>query len=113
MFFMFTDNIRFFRGWLNAAALKYGGRQIDGLPFRCVHFMTSDYFIQARRVYLSWIIFPHRDSEIFTVWVRAHYGDPLLIRNVTVPGAESVWDSAEKQMQQVRVEDIVFADNWW
>ncbi|KAF5346469.1 hypothetical protein D9756_010066 [Leucocoprinus leucothites] len=54
---------RFFQGWLNAAAAKYGGRQIDGLSFE--------------------------SSEIHTLWNRAFFGDSWLVRDVTIPGAEN------------------------
>ncbi len=33
-----AEKMRFFQGWLNAAAVKYGGRQIDGMPEEYVSF---------------------------------------------------------------------------
>ena len=33
---MALDGLRFFQGWLNDAAVKYGGKQIDGLSKECV-----------------------------------------------------------------------------
>ncbi|KAF9240424.1 hypothetical protein BU15DRAFT_45765 [Melanogaster broomeanus] len=46
-----TDNIRYFMGWLNEAAVKYGGKQIDGLP--------------------------KYSAEIGRYWNIAQYGGPL------------------------------------
>ena len=33
---MALGEVRFFQGWLNNAAVKYGGKQIDGLSKECV-----------------------------------------------------------------------------
>ncbi|KIJ63826.1 hypothetical protein HYDPIDRAFT_112795 [Hydnomerulius pinastri MD-312] len=46
-----TANIRFFMGWLNEAAVKYGGKQIDGLP--------------------------KYTDEVNDYWLISHYGGPL------------------------------------
>ncbi|KAF9233778.1 hypothetical protein BU15DRAFT_53455, partial [Melanogaster broomeanus] len=50
----FTDNIRYFIGWLNQAATEYGGRQIDGLP--------------------------KYSAEVSHYWVIAQYGGPLALQ---------------------------------
>ncbi|KAF9442644.1 FAD/NAD(P)-binding domain-containing protein [Macrolepiota fuliginosa MF-IS2] len=85
--------LRFFQGWLNAAAIKYGGRQIDGLP--------------------------SQNSQINSVWTRARFGDPSLLRNVTVPGADPeplsadvFADEKEREVNEAYVENIVYADDW-
>ncbi|KAF9240428.1 hypothetical protein BU15DRAFT_74021 [Melanogaster broomeanus] len=49
-----TDNIRYFIGWLNQAAVEYGGKQIDGLP--------------------------KYSAEVGRYWAIAQYGGPLTER---------------------------------
>ncbi|KAF5346471.1 hypothetical protein D9756_010063 [Leucocoprinus leucothites] len=78
--------VRFFRGWLNAAADKYGGRQINGLPFEL--------------------------SQILPLWYRALYGDPWLVRNVTIPGAENMYADFPMTIDEADMYDAVYNDYW-
>ncbi|TFK31089.1 hypothetical protein BDQ12DRAFT_694562 [Crucibulum laeve] len=49
------NNLRFFQGWLNDAAAKYGGRQIDGLPKEL--------------------------EEISRIWTTVRFGAPIYFAN--------------------------------
>ncbi|KAH7921864.1 FAD/NAD(P)-binding domain-containing protein [Leucogyrophana mollusca] len=55
-------NIRFFMGWLNEAAVEYGGKQIDGLP--------------------------QYTAEVNDYWLASHYGGALE-ENVTMRAIEA------------------------
>ncbi|KAJ3552034.1 hypothetical protein NP233_g12965 [Leucocoprinus birnbaumii] len=81
-----TEMIRFFRGWLNAAADKNGGRQIDGL--------------------LS------VSSQVMSLWTRAVYGDPWLVRNVTIPGATSTLVDLLMNSNDQDLPHVLFNDDW-
>lgn len=83
------DALRLFQGWLNAAAVKYGGRQINGLPFEL--------------------------SEINLVWSRARFGDP----NLSVPrtnlydaGLSFANDTARVIDEDMYIQNVVFSDDW-
>jgi len=54
--------VRIFRGWLNADAVKYGGRQIDGLP---------------------------DTHEIEALWIKVHFSDPDSTLAASGDGTES------------------------
>ncbi|KAF9043300.1 hypothetical protein BJ165DRAFT_1405635 [Panaeolus papilionaceus] len=86
-------NLRHFQGWLNSAAIKYGGRQIDGLPVV--------------------------DDQIRTIWTRARFGtsgaiginsisvaDPSLDSFAYNHGSTSI-DGSESWVQ-----DEVYNDYW-
>ncbi|EGO03160.1 hypothetical protein SERLA73DRAFT_174607 [Serpula lacrymans var. lacrymans S7.3] len=88
-------NIRFFMGWLNDAAAKYGGKQIDGLP-----------------KYVN---------EVAAYWAIAHYGGPLENRSDPSVGysfldglgfdivAPEAMTGEERQKMAYY---IMFNDNW-
>ncbi|KAF8896754.1 hypothetical protein CPB84DRAFT_1848115 [Gymnopilus junonius] len=85
------ENLRFFQGWLNDAAVKYGGRQIDGL--------SPDL------------------PQVNALWSQARYATGELPTNASyiaslgledyVPKGESIVDGTEPWVQ-----DWVFNDYW-
>jgi len=84
------DAVRFFQGWLNAAAVKYGGRMIDGLS--------------------------EESFEISAIWTKALIGnadfsintyDPNSILEFGFNNINLLQDGTESWAQ-----DIVFSDNW-
>ncbi|KXN92683.1 Thiol-specific monooxygenase [Leucoagaricus sp. SymC.cos] len=82
----FGQMVRYFQGWLNAAAAKSGGRQINGFPFV--------------------------DSEIASLWNRALFGDPWLVRNITIPGAEHIYASMVEPKDDAYMQDVLYNDIW-
>ncbi|KAH7907114.1 hypothetical protein BJ138DRAFT_1215706 [Hygrophoropsis aurantiaca] len=89
-----TANIRFFIGWLNEAAVKYGGKQIDGL-----------------QKYVP---------EVNDYWLYSHYGGALK-ENVTTKAMEANLFGAidiESQIGLFQVDSqevayqLMFDDNW-
>ncbi|KAF5346509.1 hypothetical protein D9756_010050 [Leucocoprinus leucothites] len=80
------DMITYFRGWLNAAAAQYGGRQIDGLPFEL--------------------------SQVLPLWIRAWFGDPRLVRNVTIPGTEHAFADFLANGDEAEMDYDLHNDYW-
>ncbi|KAJ7703439.1 hypothetical protein B0H14DRAFT_3099850 [Mycena olivaceomarginata] len=63
----YGQNVRFFVGWLNDAAIKFGGRQIDGESKECVLPVPEPQLLKRAR----------RLPEILAVWTQARYGPRL------------------------------------
>jgi len=43
---MALDGLRFFQGWLNDAAVKCGGKQVDDLSMECVTNFLSESLVE-------------------------------------------------------------------
>lgn len=77
---------RFFQGWLNAAAAKHGGRLIEGISFEM--------------------------HQILTLWNRAQFGDPWLIRDVTIPRAENLYSNPAAFIGEGPIYGSSYDDYW-
>ncbi|KAF9240430.1 hypothetical protein BU15DRAFT_45877 [Melanogaster broomeanus] len=83
-----TDNTRYFIGWLNQAAIEYGGRQIDGLP--------------------------KYSAEVDHYWVIAQYGGPLQERpSVEGAVAESLGLTTASESGKARQRCNPMYDDAW
>ncbi|KDR73278.1 hypothetical protein GALMADRAFT_728139 [Galerina marginata CBS 339.88] len=85
------ENLRFFQGWLNEAAVKYGGRQIDGLSPEL--------------------------PQISAVWTQARIGSSLLINTVDSPsldvlGLDDFGRNGTVVGTEPWAQDLVFNDYW-
>ncbi|KAF9229990.1 hypothetical protein BU15DRAFT_69582, partial [Melanogaster broomeanus] len=82
------DNIRYFVGWLNEAAVKYGGKQIDGLP--------------------------KYSAEVGRYWAIAQYGGPLTDRpSVDDAVLESLGLTTASESGKARqIYDPMYDDAW-
>ncbi|KIJ48170.1 hypothetical protein M422DRAFT_247929 [Sphaerobolus stellatus SS14] len=85
------EALRFFQGWLNDAAARFGGRQIDGLPREL--------------------------DEIQRVWTTARFGNPIFSANALNDFNESSSNEVRHLNQIVSedeyqdfIEDLVFND---
>ncbi|KIM37614.1 hypothetical protein M413DRAFT_421803 [Hebeloma cylindrosporum] len=90
-----TRRLRFFQGWLNDAAVKYGGKQIDGLSKELPQ--ISEIWVQARFNLASEALINTIDPSSLSA-LGIDDQDPAL--NATITGAEP-W-----------AQDLAFDDYW-